>query len=155
MEGSARPGHFRGVATICLKLFLAVAPDRAYFGEKDAQQAAVVKQLVRDLALPLALRLVQTVRDRDGLALSSRNRYLTAEECRAALVLPRALAAGKAAHDRGASAEGAARDLLEQARGQGVDVDYVETARLNGRLVLAAAVKVGRTRLIDNILLEA
>jgi pantoate--beta-alanine ligase len=154
MEGAARPGHFRGVATICLKLFLAATPDRAYFGEKDAQQAAVVKQLVRDLALPLELRLVPTVRDADGLALSSRNRHLTAEERRAALVLPRALAAGKAAHEQGANADAVTRTLLVGARRQGVEIDYVETARLNGRLVLAAAVRVGGTRLIDNVLLE-
>ncbi len=95
MEGDVRPGHFRGVATICLKLFVVVAPDRAYFGEKDAQQAAVVKRLVRDLALPLEIRLVPTVRDPDGLALSSRNRHLTPDERRLALVLPRALAAGQ------------------------------------------------------------
>jgi pantoate--beta-alanine ligase len=155
MEGAARPGHFRGVATICLKLFVAAAPDRAYFGEKDAQQAAVVEQLVRDLALPLELRLVPTVRDADGLALSSRNRYLTPEEREAALALPRALAAGKAAYEQGARADLAARTLLEHARSEGVEVDYVETARLDGRLVLAAAVRVGSTRLIDNVMLEA
>jgi pantoate--beta-alanine ligase len=155
MEGTARPGHFRGVATICLKLFIAAAADRAYFGEKDAQQAAVVEQLVHDLALPLEIRLVPTVRDTDGLALSSRNRYLTPEERQAALVLPRALAAGKAAYAQGARADDAARSLLEHARDQGVEVDYVEAARLDGRLVLAAAVRVGRTRLIDNVVLEA
>ena len=154
MEGDARPGHFRGVATVCLKLFAVVAPDRAYFGEKDAQQAAVVKRLVRDLALPLEIRLVPTVRDPDGLALSSRNRHLTPDERRLALVLPRALAAGKAAHEQGRPAEDAALALLAEADGQDIEIDYVDTARLNGRLVLAAAVRVGATRLIDNVILE-
>ena len=154
MEGDARPGHFRGVATICLKLFVVAAPDRAYFGEKDAQQSAVVKRLVRDLALPLEIRLVPTVRDPDGLALSSRNRRLTPDERRLALVLPRALAAGKAAYEQGRPAEDAARALLSEGSGQDIEIDYVDTARLNGRLVLAAAVRVGTTRLIDNVILE-
>ena len=140
LEGEFRPGHFRGVATICLKLFNIVRPDRAYFGQKDAQQAAVIKQLVRDLNLGLEVRVVPTVRDDDGLALSSRNAYLSPEEREAALVLPRALATGDAAR---------ARKLLG-----GLDVDYVEEANFNGRRVLAAAIHVGKTRLIDNVILE-
>ena len=91
LEGEFRPDHFRGVATVCLKLFNIVRPTRAYFGQKDAQQAAVVKQLVRDLNLDLEIRVVPTVRDEDGLALSSRNAYLSAEEHEAALALPRGL----------------------------------------------------------------
>jgi len=140
LEGEFRPDHFRGVATVCLKLFNIVRPDRAYFGQKDAQQAAVVKQLVRDLNLDLELRVIPTVRDEDGLALSSRNAYLSPEERETALVLPRALATKDLAR---------AQELLA-----GLDVDYVEEANFNGQRVLAAAVRVGNTRLIDNVILE-
>jgi pantoate--beta-alanine ligase len=140
LEGEFRPGHFRGVATVCLKFFNIVRPTRAYFGQKDAQQAAVVKQLVRDLNLDLEIRVVPTVRDEDGLALSSRNAYLSPEEREAALALPRALATKDV--DR-------ARELL-----RGLDVDYLEEANFNGRRVVAAAVRVGKTRLIDNVILE-
>jgi pantoate--beta-alanine ligase len=140
LEGEFRPDHFRGVATVCLKLFNIVRPARAYFGQKDAQQAAVVKQLVRDLNLELEIRVVPTVRDDDGLALSSRNAYLSPEERDAALALPRALATKDV--DR-------ARESLA-----GLDVDYVEEANFNGQRVLAAAVRIGKTRLIDNVVLE-
>jgi pantoate--beta-alanine ligase len=153
LEGTYRPGHFRGVATVCLKLFNIVRPDRAYFGQKDAQQAAVVTQLARDLNLELEIRVVPTVREADGLALSSRNTRLSADERRAAAILPRALAAGARAHGEGADAEAAARAVL--AEEPAVRADYVEVARFNGSPpVLAAAVRVGRTRLIDNVLLE-
>jgi pantoate--beta-alanine ligase len=135
LEGEHRPGHFRGVATVCLKLFNLVRPARAYFGQKDAQQVAVVKRMVRDLAVPVEIRVVPTVRDADGLALSSRNAYLSAEERERALALPRALAARD-------------RSLLD-----GLAVDYFEEADFEPR-VLAAAVRVGGTRLIDNVVLE-
>ncbi|MGH3007460.1 MAG: pantoate--beta-alanine ligase, partial [Gaiellaceae bacterium] len=152
LEGVARPGHFRGVATVCLKLFNIVRPKRAYFGQKDAQQAALVQQLVRDLAVPLEIRLVPTVRDEDGLALSSRNAYLTADEREAARALPRALDAGAEAHRHGGNAARVARVLLaEEPR---LTSDYVEVARLDGRTYLLAAVRAGSTRLIDNVLLE-
>lgn len=140
LEGEFRPDHFRGVATVCLKLFNIVRPDRAYFGQKDVQQAAVVKQLVRDLNLDLEIRVVPTVRDEDGLALSSRNAYLSPGEREAALALPRALATKDPAQ---------ARELL-----QDLEVDYLEEANFNGQRVLAAAVRVGETRLIDNVILE-
>ena len=135
LEGEHRPRHFRGVATICLKLFNLVRPRRAYFGQKDAQQVAVVRRLVRDLAVPVEVRAVPTVRDDDGLALSSRNGFLSPPERERALALPRALAARD-------------RSLLE-----GLDVDYFEEADFEPR-VLAAAVRVGTTRLIDNVVLE-
>ncbi len=142
LEGRFRPGHFRGVATICLKLFVVVAPRRAYFGQKDAQQVAVVRQLARDLALELEIRACPTVRDADGLALSSRNAYLDRGERELALALPRALATRDLA---------AARAAL--ASTDGIAVDYVEVASFDPP-VLAAAVRVGSTRLIDNIVLE-
>jgi len=135
LEGEYRPGHFRGVATVCLKLFNLVQPRRAYFGQKDAQQVAVVRRMVRDLAVPVEIRVVPTVRDADGLALSSRNGYLSPEERERALALPRALAA---------------RDRSEL---EGLEVDYFEEADFEPR-VLAAAVRVGSTRLIDNVVLE-
>ena len=140
LEGEFRPGHFRGVATVCLKLFNIIRPRRAYFGQKDAQQAAVVKRMVSDLNLDVEIRVLPTVRDEDGLAYSSRNAYLSPEERRAALALPRALATKDPAQ---------AGDLL-----RGLDVDYLEVADLDGQRVLAAAVHVGKTRLIDNIVLE-
>ena len=135
LEGDHRPGHFRGVATVCLKLFNLVRPTRAYFGQKDAQQVAVVRRMVQDLAVPIEIRVVPTVRDEDGLALSSRNAYLSPDDRKRALSLPRALAA---------------RDpsLLD-----GLEVDYFEEADFEPR-VLAAAVRVGGTRLIDNVVLE-
>jgi pantoate--beta-alanine ligase len=135
LEGEHRPGHFRGVATICLKLFNLVRPRRAYFGQKDAQQVAVARRMVRDLAVPVEIRVVPTVRDEDGLALSSRNAYLSSEERDRALALPRALAARD-------------RSLLN-----GLEVDYFEEADFEPR-VLAAAVRVGDARLIDNVVLE-
>jgi pantoate--beta-alanine ligase len=142
LEGTFRPGHFRGVATVVLKLFTIVRPDRAYFGQKDAQQAEVIKTMIRDLALEVELRVLATVRDGDGLALSSRNVLLTSEERERALALPRALAT----KDRDAALE-----LL--ARSNGLEVDYVEVADFDPP-VLAGAVRVGRTRLIDNVVLE-
>jgi pantoate--beta-alanine ligase len=145
LEGRARPGHFRAVATVCLKLFNIVRPARAYFGQKDAQQAAVVLRLVRDLNVPVAIRVVPTVRDDDGLALSSRNVRLSDEERERALGLPRALHGAAQADDPVAAAD----DLLN-----GLHPEYIDIVDLGGAQVLAAAVRVGSTRLIDNVLLE-
>jgi pantoate--beta-alanine ligase len=139
LEGEFRPGHFRGVATICLKLFNIVRPDRAYFGQKDAQQVAVVRRMVRDLDQEVEVRVVPTVRDADGLALSSRNVHLSPEEREQALALPRALATKDPAKAR--------------AQLNGLAVDYVEVADFDPP-VLAAAIRVGATRLIDNAVLK-
>jgi pantoate--beta-alanine ligase len=152
LEGAARPGHFRGVATVCLKLFNIVRPARAYFGQKDAQQAAVVERMVEDLNLGLEIRVVPTVRDGDGLAVSSRNAYLSAEERAAALALPQALRAGAEAHKRGADPLGAARAILGAE--PALETEYVELAQLDGRVYLLAAARAGCTRLIDNVVLE-
>jgi pantoate--beta-alanine ligase len=139
LEGDARPGHFRAVATICLKLFNIVRPRRVYYGQKDAQQVEVVRRMIRDLDLEIDLRVVPTVREPDGLALSSRNALLSPEERRAALALPRALATRDPAK---------ARAMLD-----GLDVDYVEVAPFDPP-VLAGAVRVGSVRLIDNVPLD-
>jgi pantoate--beta-alanine ligase len=144
-EGAGRPGHFRGVATVCLKLFNLVRPERAYFGQKDAQQVAVVRRLVRDLDVPVEIRVVPTVRDPDGLALSSRNVRLSPDERARALALPRAL------HDAVGSADPVA---ATRASLNGLVPDYFEVLDLGDAKVLAAAVRVGSVRLIDNVLLE-
>lgn len=149
LEGAARPDHFRGVATVVLKLFAIVRPTRAYFGQKDAQQAAVISRLVRDLELEVDLRILPIVRDPDGLALSSRNARLSPAERARALALPRALAAGRDAHVQGSDPVAAARAALN-----GLDADYVSLLDVEEALVLAAAARVGTTRLIDNVLLE-
>jgi pantoate--beta-alanine ligase len=141
LEGEHRPGHFRGVATACLKLFTIVRPDIAYFGRKDAQQVAVVKQLVRDLNLELEIHVVATVRDTDGLALSSRNARLTPDDRRLALAIARAVATRNPDE---------ARSVLT---GAGIEPDYVAVADLDGP-TLAVAARIGDTRLIDNSLLE-
>jgi pantoate--beta-alanine ligase len=148
-EGASRPGHFRGVTTVCLKLFNIVRPARAYFGQKDAQQAVVVKRLVRDLNLDLEVRVLPTVRDPDGLALSSRNSRLSPEERETALGLPRALARGAEAYTHGSDPVVAARSSLN-----GLDPDYVEILELDGATLLASAVRINDVRLIDNVLLK-
>jgi pantoate--beta-alanine ligase len=149
-EGDLRPGHFRGVATVCLKLFHLVQPDIAFFGQKDAQQVAVIEQLVRDFNVSVEIVTVPTVRDADGLALSSRNVRLSPDERRRALAIPRALSEGLAAHRAGEDAVAATRAALS-----GLRVDYVAIADFNGRPTLAVAVRVGGVRLIDNVRLDA
>jgi pantoate--beta-alanine ligase len=148
-EADARPGHFRGVATVCLKLFNIIRPQVGYFGQKDAQQAAVLRRMIRDLDLELELRVLPTVRDEDGLALSSRNAYLASEDRERALALPRGLEAGRSAHVQGSDPVAAARASMN-----GLDPDYVEVIDLDGITVLAAAARVGATRLIDNVILK-
>ncbi len=152
LEDAHRPGHFRGVATVCLKLFTIIQPTAAFFGQKDAQQVAVIRQLVRDLNLPLEIRVVPTVRDTDGLALSSRNARLSADERQTALAVPRALAAGLDAHRRGDDPVAAATAVLASA--PGLIVEYVAVADFAGRPSLAIAARAGATRLIDNAPLD-
>jgi pantoate--beta-alanine ligase len=148
-EGTSRPGHFRGVATVCLKLFNIVQPRRAYFGQKDAQQAAVVRRLVRDLNLRVQVRILPTVRDEDGLALSSRNVLLSPEERQLALALPRALAEGAETYTRGGDPVSATRSAFN-----GLPPDYVELIELDDATILAAALRIGTVRLIDNVLVK-
>jgi pantoate--beta-alanine ligase len=148
LEGEHRPGHFRGVATVCLKLFAAVMPNIAFFGQKDAQQVAVVKQLVRDLNVAVEIRVVPIVRDADGLALSSRNSRLSADERGRAVAIPLAIRAGLAAYQDRKDPVEAARALLSGR--PGIDVDYVAVAEFDGQPTLAIAARVGRTRLLDN-----
>ena len=142
LEGAFRPGHFRGVATVCLKLFTIVRPDLVFFGQKDAQQVAVLRRMIADLQLELELVVVPTVRDPDGLASSSRNRRLAVEERRRALAFPRALATRDPK---------TARALLEAA---GLEVDYVAVAPFDPP-TLAGAIRIGSTRLIDNVPLDS
>jgi pantoate--beta-alanine ligase len=162
-EGERRPGHFRGVATVVSKLLLQVQPDLAVFGRKDLQQAAVIRRMVRDLDFPVRLTIADTVREPDGLAMSSRNAYLSPEERRIAPDLSRCLLAARA---RASHGEDDARRLEEDTRLQleaaGFAVDYVEAvdadtmARVTAvapSVALAAAVRLGKTRLIDNVFL--
>ncbi len=165
LEGEARPGHFDGVATVVAKLLLQAGPDRAYFGQKDGQQLAVVRRLAADLNLPVTVVSVPTVREADGLAVSSRNGYLSAEQRAAAPALYRALAATRDRFRAGAQArselEAGCRALL--AREPLIDaVDYVAAVDPDtmepwagaGVAMLAAAVRMGEVRLIDNVLME-
>jgi pantoate--beta-alanine ligase len=167
LEGERRPGHFRGVATVVLKLLNIVQPTRAYFGEKDAQQLAVIRALVRDLDVPVEVVGCPTVREADGLAKSSRNSYLDADDRRAAPVLYRALCTARDAWTRGERHPGLLRALMtaELAKEPRARVDYVSAADpssfaelaepTNGPVLLSMAVRIGRARLIDNVLLPA
>ena len=164
LEGAARPGHFRGVTTVVAKLFNAVRPQRAYFGQKDAQQAAVIRKMTRDLNFPIEVIVCPTVREADGLAMSSRNSYLSPEERQAATILFRALTAAKAAYERGERDAESLRQVMAatlasepRAQMQYVSVaDYdtlEELQTVTGKTLLSMAVYLGKTRLIDNFVL--
>jgi len=167
VEGVSRPGHFRGVATVVLKLFQIMQPHQAYFGQKDAQQVAVISHMVTDFNLPVKLRILSTIRETDGLAMSSRNAYLKSEERAAATVLFRALQVGRSAFE--ANAKGAVPavvramtdTVLAEPRAR---MDYAEVRNpdsfmqleiLQAPALLLIAAKVGPARLIDNFLLRA
>lgn len=163
--GKSRPGHFRGVATVVLKLFNLVGPRRAYFGQKDAQQAIIIRKLIRDLHLPVQIRVLPIVRDVDGLALSSRNVYLVPAERLAARHLPQALAAAEVLINNGVGDVAVLKKTMaeELAKDRLIQIDYIAVARLQdlaeltviqpGNTLIAAAIRVGKTRLIDNLLL--
>ncbi len=166
LEGAVRPGHFRGVATVVAKLFNVVRPDRAYFGQKDGQQLAVIRQMARDLDTGIEIVAVPTVRDADGLALSSRNAYLTPEQRQAAPVIYQALSAARQIWETGETdaerLRGAVREILQQEPLLS-GIDYVSVADLstlreleqvNGPAMVSTAVRMGKTRLIDNVVLE-
>lgn len=164
LEGAHRPGHFRGVATVVAKLFNAFTPDRAYFGQKDAQQAVVIKRMAAELSFPLEIVVCPTVREPDGLAMSSRNAYLNAAERKAATILYRALSAAKEAFDKGERSGEALRALLSSVLAAELlaRADYVSAAdpdtlveldRVSNGVLLSMAVRIGTTRLIDNFLL--
>lgn len=156
-EGASRPGHFDGMLTVVAKLLNIVRPETVVFGQKDAQQVFLVQRMVRDLDLPVVVEVVETVRERSGLALSSRNRYLDAQQHRAALALSRALAAASSAGTR-AGALGAALEVLSEQ--SGVELDYLELVDPQtflpigddhrGPATAIVAARVGTTRLIDN-----
>jgi pantoate--beta-alanine ligase len=165
LEGAARPGHFAGVATVVTKLLNIVQPDRAYFGQKDAQQSVVIRRLVRDLDLPVEIVIGATVREADGLALSSRNVYLTPPQRQAAPILYRALRAAERAYAHGHRDAGALRALVRDmiADARDIALQYVSVAdpetlqELEGEIgsaLLSLAARLGQTRLIDNIVLD-
>jgi pantoate--beta-alanine ligase len=164
LEGARRPGHFRGVATVVAKLLNVLGPDRAYFGQKDAQQVAVIRRMVTDLAFPVDVVVCPTVRETDGLALSSRNVHLAPAERRAAPVIHRALAAACAAFESGERDANRLRAILADtlACQPLARVDYlsvadaaslVELERIEGPALVSLAVRFGGTRLIDNVVL--
>ena len=163
LEGKRRPGHFRGVATVAAKLFHAFEPQRAYFGQKDAQQAVVIRRLARDLLFPIEIVVCPTVREADGLALSSRNRFLSADERKAATVLYRAMRAASAAFEAGEGDAERLRQAMREvlAREPGARPHYVSAAdvetleELDGIVecaLLSMAVAIGKTTLIDNMI---
>jgi len=165
LEGAQRPGHFRGVTTVVAKLFNGVLPAKAYFGQKDAQQVAVIRQMTRDLNFPLDIITCPIVREPDGLAMSSRNTYLDTEQRQAATVLYRALNAAKDAYDAGERGAEKLRTMMRKmiAAEPLAEIQYVSCANydtlqeldnISEKALLSMAVFVGETRLIDNLVLE-
>jgi pantoate--beta-alanine ligase len=165
LEGAQRPGHFRGVTTVVSKLFNAVQPDKAYFGQKDAQQAAVIRQMTRDLNFPIEIVVCPIVREPDGLAMSSRNVYLDADQRKAATVLHRSLEAAKSAYDKGERKAEKLRQIMKDTLASEplAQMQYVSCAdydtlqeleAVTGKALLSMAVFMGKTRLIDNFVLE-
>lgn len=164
LEGAARPGHFRGVATVVAKLFNIVEPTRAYFGQKDAQQVIVIQKMVKDLNMPLEVVVVPTRREPDGLAMSSRNVYLSPEERRAAVVLWRSMGLARGLWEKGERDARKMRQEMEDLIGREplARVDYVsiadpgtleELSQVEGLALVSMAVFLGKTRLIDNVTL--
>lgn len=165
LEGAVRPTHFKGVTTVVAKLFNAIQPHKAYFGQKDAQQAAVIRQMVRDLNFPLEVVVCPTMREADGLAMSSRNKYLEGADRQAATVLFRALSAAKSAYEGGErNAEVLREKMKEVLAGEPrAQIQYVSCAdydslaeleTVKGKTLLSMAVLIGKTRLIDNFVLD-
>jgi pantoate--beta-alanine ligase len=165
LEGAQRPGHFRGVTTVVAKLFNAVRPAKAYFGQKDAQQAAVVRRMTRDMNFPIEIIVCPIVREPDGLAMSSRNVYLDSSQRKGATVLYRALQAAQALYQHGERKAGALRQqMTDVLRTEPLaQVQYVSCAdyetlqeleQVTGKALLSLAVFFGKTRLIDNVVLE-
>lgn len=162
-EGAIRPGHFRGVATVVMKLLLRVLPDAAVFGQKDLQQVAVVRRMIRDLDLPVRLIVGETVREQDGLAMSSRNAYLSLEDRRRAADFSRTLFAARGRAGQGATdARRLEEDAVRQLEAARFQIDYVEAVdaktmrrvdKVSAGVALTAAVRLGTTRLIDNVFL--
>lgn len=165
MEGAIRPHFFRGVATIVTKLFHCTEPNRVYFGQKDAQQCAVVRTLIQDLCFPVEMVVVETVREEDGLALSSRNRYLSSEAREQAPCLYRGLSSAQKAFEAGELNRSVLLDLVKAEIPTGVEVEYISLAdpttlrEIEERVqegqggILSGAVRLGPTRIIDNVLL--
>ncbi|MGE5377582.1 MAG: pantoate--beta-alanine ligase [Bacteroidota bacterium] len=165
LEGAMRPGHFRGVTTVVAKLFNSVQPDKAYFGQKDAQQAAVIRQMVRDLNFPIEIVVCPIMREPDGLAMSSRNVYLDPQQRKAATVLSRSLREAREAYDNGERDAGMLRQIMKDVLASEplAQVQYVSCAdyetleeleTVEQKALLSMAVFLGKTRLIDNMVLE-
>ncbi len=163
--GRSRPGHFRGVTTVCAKLFNIVVPDKAFFGQKDAQQATVIRKMVRDLNLPLEIVVCPTVREADGLAVSSRNQYLNSKQREDAVVLYQSLQKCRSMVDLDVTDADKIEQQMREVllRADGIEIEYIglvdadtlePVSSLGGRILVAVAARIGSTRLIDNIMLD-